>query len=106
MLEPQIPLSVLYCISRAVNFMRRVRGSGNGPIGERSDSLLKAFNERLSGLTLQKLTSVEAGIHKECTRIVEETAAICDAIRLDFFEPPLPRMTELMTKGEMSQRQG
>ncbi len=106
MLEPDFPRSVLYCISRAVNFMRRVRGSGNGPIGERSDSLLKAFSERLSTLTLQKLTSVEAGIHKECTRIVEETAVICDAIRLDFFEPPLPRMTELMTKGEMSQRQG
>jgi hypothetical protein len=85
--------------------MGRVRDQ-SGIIGERSASLLKAFRARLAETDITKITSVAAGIHKECTHIVEEAATICDAIRLDFFDPPIPRMTQLMSKGEMSQRQG
>ena len=105
MLEQDFPRSVMYCISRAVNFMRRVQGDGASPIGERSAFALNALNDHLAQAAIAKMVGVEAGIHKELTHIVEECATICDAIRVDYFDPPIPRMTELMTKGSIAQRQ-
>ncbi|GIK53976.1 MAG: alpha-E domain-containing protein [Planctomycetaceae bacterium] len=103
MLEPDFPRSVLYCVSRAVNFMNRVRGKDN-PMGERSAATLSALHRELEQATIGKIVAVEAGIHKQCTRIVQATADICDAISTDFFDPPLPRMTEFMTRGELAQQ--
>ncbi len=105
-LEPDFPRSVLHCIGRAVNFIQRVRGTTPGPIGARAADLLGALYARLTSTNIRDITSVKAGIHKECTRIVEETARICEAMRLDFFDPPLPEMAKLTKMGSMFQSQG
>ena len=104
-LEQDFPRSVLYCIGRALNFIQRVRGAGTGPIGERSAELIGALHARLVATKIEDIIGAKSGIHKECTRIVEETAQICEAMKLEFFDPPLPEMAKLMKMGSMTQAQ-
>lgn len=90
LLEDSFPRSVLHCLDRAWNFMRRIRPERDDVPGVRSSTLLRRLRDRLRSLTIQEI--VEAGIHEELTRIVDGTMEICGAVHADYFDPKVAEM--------------
>lgn len=88
LLEPAFPRSVLHCLDRAWNFLRRVRPDEGSPIGARSAALLAALLESLRGLTPESV--VAGGLHAELTRQIGAITEVCSAVSGDFFDPPVP----------------
>jgi uncharacterized alpha-E superfamily protein len=84
LMADQFPRSVLHCLTRALNFLRRVRPD-SGATGERSHALLGALLADLQRLSPEDL--FDRGLHDELTRIIDMTAQICQAVHADYFDP-------------------
>lgn len=82
-LDRRFPRSVLYCLDRARDLLGRVRP--NADFSPRSEPALSALCTHVE--TLQPRTLVGPRLHAELTRVVDETAAVCDAIHRDYFAP-------------------
>ena len=89
-LDGEFPRSVLHCLTRARGLLARVRT--NPERGEASWEALCALEESIRELSGDELA--ERGLHAELTRVVSQTADICDAIHSDYFDPaPAPPST-------------
>jgi len=82
-----LPRSVLHCLDRAWNFMRRVQPA-SGVTGERSARMLSALLEDLRGLSAEEIFA--RGLHEELTRIIDTTAEVCAAVQEDYFALKVP----------------
>ena len=84
LLEKSFPHSVQHCISRAWNFISRVRGRGDGAIGSRSALLLRQLRDHMQAATMDQV--LLSGLHEELTYMVECTSEVCAAIQAEYFE--------------------
>jgi len=87
LLEPAFPGSVLHSLTRAENFLRRIR-QGAGGRGQQSASLLDDLLQELRRVRLDQVA--EEGFHPWLTRLVDRTGEVCLAIRDDYFTGALP----------------
>jgi uncharacterized alpha-E superfamily protein len=87
LLEASFPGSVLHAVTRAQNFLRRIRTDEDSAVGRRSAELLEQLYEEVAGLDIHSV--FERGTHDVSTRIVEGLSAISSAIREDYFHPSL-----------------
>ena len=92
---PNFPRSVTHCLDRAWNFLKRVRPD-NGLTGDRSAKLLAALVKDMQALGPD--TVFERGLHGELTRIIDTTAAVCDAIHHDYFAPDVAALRAHQTE--------
>lgn len=92
LLETSFPGSVLHAVTRAQNFLRRIRTDEASPIGRRSVELLDKLHEEVAGLDVHSV--FERGTHDVSTRIVEGTSAVSSAIREEYFYPSLPETVD------------
>lgn len=86
-LEPNFPRSILHCLDRAWNFLRRIRPEQEGPIGMRSADLLGKLVEEVRTHDIDRILS--SGLHRELTRLIQATTEVCEAVDVDYFDPPL-----------------
>lgn len=84
------PRSLLHCLDRAMNFLRRVRPE-SGRTGARSMALLGDLLDDTNSLSLE--TVFERGLHTELTRIIDSIAKVCDAVSADYFHPDIGQLT-------------
>lgn len=83
LLDEGFPRSVFHCVDRAEGLLRRIRGSSS--VGERAADALAELRQSLATQTTKRLHDV--GVHAEVTRIVQQTAEVCQAIHADYFDP-------------------
>ncbi|MCC6750196.1 MAG: alpha-E domain-containing protein [Deltaproteobacteria bacterium] len=88
LLEPAFPRTVLHCLDRAWNFLRRIRPREPAHVGAHSAALLSRLLDSLKGRTMAEL--LEKDIHQELTRVIDDASAVCLAIHEDYFDPALP----------------
>jgi uncharacterized alpha-E superfamily protein len=83
--DAAFPRSLLHCFDRAENSL----GLIGGHAGRRSNSSAHRSVKRLAQeLGRMKVSTVVAdGLHTELTRIISESARICDELHQDFFDP-------------------
>ena len=86
--EKPFPRSVLHCVDRAWNFLRRILPPARPDVRYESRALLEGLLKRLSSASID--TVLAAGIHDELTGIIDTLARIGDAIHEDFFDPAVP----------------
>ena len=79
--EPALPRSVLGTLMRAHETLLRIRAQGHPGIGIDAERALASLVEHVRG------APIDASIHEELTRIIDETAAICVAIDEAYFDP-------------------
>lgn len=89
--ERAFPGSVSHALSRARNFLGRIRPADDPTIGARSMSLLDDLLGEVEGLDIEGVLS--EGIHEVLTRIVDRTAEVSMAVREDYFLPDLPELS-------------
>lgn len=82
LLDAAFPRSVLHNLERARNFLELVRPPGRADL--RSLQLLGSVLEGVRKTTVDEVLA--NGLHEVLTRIVDATAEIGEAIRLDFFD--------------------
>jgi uncharacterized alpha-E superfamily protein len=82
-----LPRSVLHCLDRAWNFLRRVQPA-SGVTGQRSARMLSALLEDLRSLSTEDIFA--RGLHEELTRIIDSVAEICQAVHDDYFALQVP----------------
>jgi uncharacterized alpha-E superfamily protein len=87
LLEEVFPRSVLHCLDRSWNFLRRVRPPRKS-VGERSAEALQALLKRVRSRSIEEI--LDEGIHNELTLIIDQTAGVCQAIHDDYFNPTQP----------------
>jgi uncharacterized alpha-E superfamily protein len=83
--DAAFPRSVLHNLQRTRNFLALVRPPLPTEIGERSHQLVEEMLEEFDGRTIDDV--LDHGLHETVTWVVAQTAAICEAIRADFFDP-------------------
>jgi uncharacterized alpha-E superfamily protein len=83
LLEPAFPASVLHALTRAENFLSRIRPLDAPEIGAESAALLDTLHGYIEGLDIER--ALEDGIHNVLTRIVDEIAAVSRAVSQDYF---------------------
>ncbi|HSH74502.1 MAG TPA: alpha-E domain-containing protein [Longimicrobiales bacterium] len=83
LLEPAFPGSVLHGVTRAQNFLRRIRPLDAASVGRRSASLLEDLHGYV--VTLDLGQALEDGMHGVLTRIVDCCAETSRAIGRDYF---------------------
>lgn len=83
--DPAFARSVVHNLTRTENFLRLVRPPAPSSIGERSQALLTATREQLSGMTIESVLA--EGLHEVLTWIVDSAGEISNAICADFFDP-------------------
>jgi uncharacterized alpha-E superfamily protein len=78
-LDPEFPRSVRFSIETAYGRLERIRPAG--AIGRPGAESLERLRLLDAWISQQRAGALEAGsIHDLLTRVVDETAAICDAI--------------------------
>lgn len=85
MRDVAFPRSLLHCFDRAENFLQLIDRHS----GRRSSSLARRSVKRL-GLELRRMkvsAILEAGLHAELTRIIDEGARIGAELQTDYFDP-------------------
>ena len=92
-LDRDFPRSIRYSISGALGRLERVRPvSAIGSPGAESLERLRALDAWMSA---QRPAALEAGsIHALLTRVVDESAAICDAIGRELLGQPTPTLEQ------------
>lgn len=95
-LEPRFPRSVLFGLRHAAERLASIRGPGDaeGP-GLDSQRKLQALERWVVGLTPKGLERED--LHALLTRVVEETAAVCQDVGRELLGPPPPRATPVVT---------
>ncbi|MEX2570948.1 MAG: alpha-E domain-containing protein [Gemmatimonadota bacterium] len=88
LLDPAFPRSVLHCLLRAWNFLQLIGGERPEGRGRRSAELLVNLLARLESTTMDLI--IEAGLHDELTRIIDDLVVICGSIQDDYFSGRLP----------------
>jgi uncharacterized alpha-E superfamily protein len=88
LLEGAFPASVLHALTRARNFLRRIRPAEAPEIGRASSELLDALHRDIESLDIER--ALEDGIHEVLTRIVDRIAELSQAISHDYFYGILP----------------
>lgn len=96
LMDDRFPRSVLHNLDRAENFLRRIRPLDRPQVGARSAALLESLLMHVQSLTVAQLVATKGGIHKALTEIVARTAAVCDQIHEELFDPPLQSQTQRM----------
>jgi len=81
--EPAFPASVLHALTRAQNFLGRIRPADTPEVGRESTERLDALHAFVRGLGIER--ALRGGIHQVLTRIVDEIADVSKAIRQDYF---------------------
>jgi uncharacterized alpha-E superfamily protein len=87
LLEEGFPRSVWHCVTRAWNFLVRIRDRAPR-VGRASAGLLGALVDSLRGRSINDI--LEAGLHDELTRIIDRTSEVCEAVHADYFDPRVP----------------
>ena len=80
--DPDFPRTIMFALTRAWHFLQRIRPR-DGAIGVASARQLERVLRRLRGGSIERV--LERGIHRELTWVVDMTAAVCDAVRADYF---------------------
>ncbi len=101
LLDESFPRSVFHCVDRAQNFLRRVRPSPEH--ASRSAEALSQLRESLANQTIAQM--YETGVHAEVTRIVRQTAEVCEAIHADYFDPAPVGTSNVPAEGQHQQEQ-
>lgn len=86
------PRSVLHNLLRAMNFLSLVRPPRPTRVGERSAHQLAELLDEFEAMGADAL--VQRGLHEVLTWIVGSTAAVCERVHEDFFDPMLPSQAE------------
>jgi len=86
--EETLPRSVLHCIDRAWNFLRRIRPPAAPGVPHESSDLLKGLRDHVRGTSIMEV--MESGIHEELTHLIDALGEVCLAIHRDFFDPAMP----------------
>ncbi len=79
------PRSVLHNLSRARNFLARIRRPASPEVGDRSATLLDGLHGWLERLTLED--ALDRGVHEVMEFLVQSNAEVCNAVHDDFFDP-------------------
>lgn len=81
--EAAFPASVLHALTRARNFLGRIRPAETPEIGRESTERLAELHAYVHGLDIDQ--ALEDGIHEVLTSIVDQIAEVSNAIREDYF---------------------
>ena len=84
-LEERFPRSVLHCLLRARACLAEIRGFTRRDHMTRSAEMLEDLVASLRAHDAGSL--MDAGIHAELTRVIDQTAEVCAAIHEDYFDP-------------------
>jgi len=98
--ERNFPRSVHHCVSRAWNFLSRIRQNEQS-FGQEASEHLQLTLEMLEQGTIDQF--VEAGLHDKLTELVGHVADVCTSVQSQYFAPPLP---ETRVVARQSQQQG
>jgi uncharacterized alpha-E superfamily protein len=83
LLEAAFPSSVLHALTRAKNFLGRIRPADAPEIGRESSERLHALHGHIEGLDVDR--ALHDGIHDVLTDIVDRIADVSQAISQDYF---------------------
>jgi uncharacterized alpha-E superfamily protein len=83
LLESAFPGSVRHALTRARNFLNRIRPAGAPEIGRESAALLEALHDDVESLDIER--ALQDGVHELLTDIVDRIAEITRAIGQDYF---------------------
>jgi len=83
LLEAAFPASVRHALTRARNFLDRIRPAEAPEIGRESSELLEGLHAYVAGLDVDR--ALEEGIHEVLTHIVDSIADVSRAINQDYF---------------------
>ena len=83
LLEAAFPNSVLHALTRAQNFLRRIRPADAPEIGRESAERLDELHGYIASLDIGR--ALEDGIHEVLTRIVDRIGEVSQAISQDYF---------------------
>jgi len=88
LLEPAFPGSVLHGVTRAWNFLRRIRPAEVPEVGAASWERLRTLLATVEGIRMEEV--LRNGIHDVLTGIVDGVAEVCLAVQEDYFYAALP----------------
>jgi uncharacterized alpha-E superfamily protein len=86
LLERTYPRAILFCLVQALDSLEQLRSFAPPQIGCNAYNTLKRLIEVLRNKSIEEICNV--GLHEELTRIVNQTASICNTIRDDYFSMP------------------
>lgn len=85
-LEPALPRSLVHCLAKALEHLRRIRATGSGQMGRQAFRTLDALLRRLQETNVDQL--FQRGIHEELTHVVNGTIEVGRLLEAEYFDGP------------------
>ncbi|HWO12146.1 MAG TPA: alpha-E domain-containing protein [Polyangiaceae bacterium] len=103
--DPSFPRSVRHCYERAEQSLAKIEAAAERRRPTASLLAVRAMVERLSSQDIGSV--IQSGLHAELTHVVNTTAAVCEQLHHDFFDPSTEFDVELASRppGPRSQSQ-
>ena len=95
------PRSIRYSFRAAKSFLDTIRIHSTSDMLPPSSSLVSELIQSID--TFSKSETATSSIHEELTRIVDDNAALCDAIHTDYFDPSFDTHTLLASQTKQDQ---
>jgi uncharacterized alpha-E superfamily protein len=81
--DDAFPRSVVHCLTRAWNFLKRIGDRGPAEVGQASRAALRALCDSVHRENVRD----SERLHAELTRIIDGTSELCEVVHREYFDP-------------------